>query len=185
MNAKARTFRFVSSYPTYSLILVFALTISILMFLLFYVWDTYRNYRDTQEYFHLTELTGNISNLDDMLTMAAKMAVSSGDLKWENRYRNYEIELDNAIDEAVVVEAKLSIGKSMSKVDESNRKLCEITNRAFKLIHAGQLDAASYLLNNEEYESHKKRYRNGVDCRCNLFNSVPVFLLVGLVFFII
>ncbi|MFZ2657544.1 MAG: hypothetical protein WAX69_21595, partial [Victivallales bacterium] len=160
-----------SSFPTYSLIIVFASTISLFVCLFFYVWDTYRNFRDTQDYFHLTELSGNIANLDDKLTMHAKMAASTGDLKWEKRYRTCEKELNDAIDEAIAIETDLSIGRSMLKVDNSNRKLSEIANKAFKLVHARQLDAASYLLNNEDYENHKKTYRTGIDQISTLINA--------------
>ncbi|OGV54352.1 MAG: hypothetical protein A2X45_05735 [Lentisphaerae bacterium GWF2_50_93] len=141
------------------------------IFLLFYVWDTYRDFRDTQEYIRLSELTGTIANLDDVLTMAAKTAAGTGDLKWEKRYRSYEKELNDTISEAISLESKYSLGKSLLKVDDSNKELCEMTDKAFNLVRIGQLEAASYLLNNEDYENQKKLYRAGTDQITSAINS--------------
>jgi hypothetical protein len=47
--------------------------------------------------FPFHELQGVIVHLDEVLTMSARMAVTTGDLAWERRYRQFEPVLDDAI----------------------------------------------------------------------------------------
>ncbi len=161
MRVEASNSRIVSSFPIYSLVLVFVLTFTLFIYLLFYVWGTYMDFQDNGKYFRLSELAKNISSLDDMLAMAAKMAADTGDLKWEKAYLNYEIELNDAITEAMMLEEEFAIGKSFPKVDESNRRLRELGNRAFRLIRNGQPEDAYRLLTSDEYEANRKIFRAG------------------------
>ena len=47
----------------------------------------------------ITQLRGFILQLDEVLTMSARMAAHSGDRQWEKRYRSFEPKLDAAIKE--------------------------------------------------------------------------------------
>jgi hypothetical protein len=42
----------------------------------------------------LQQLSDEIIYLDEVLTMSARMAASTGNLEWENRYRTFEPKLD-------------------------------------------------------------------------------------------
>ena len=42
-----------------------------------------------------------IVHLDEVLTMAARMAAATGDMAWEERYRSAEPNLGAAIEEAI------------------------------------------------------------------------------------
>ncbi|HEX7518433.1 MAG TPA: hypothetical protein VF345_14230 [Chthoniobacterales bacterium] len=44
-------------------------------------------------------LRGVIVHLDEVLTMSARMAATTGDSRWEERYRQFEPQLDAAIKE--------------------------------------------------------------------------------------
>ncbi|MGZ5552413.1 MAG: hypothetical protein ACXWHF_02110 [Chthoniobacterales bacterium] len=47
----------------------------------------------------IEELRGVIVHLDEVLTMSARMAAVTGDSRWEERYRQFEPQLDAAIKE--------------------------------------------------------------------------------------
>src|SRR6185369_12827507 len=49
------------------------------------------------------ELTGQIRYLDEVLTMSARMAAATGDLKWEKRYHDHEPQLDQVIKDLIVL----------------------------------------------------------------------------------
>ena len=46
-------------------------------------------------------MAGEIVHLDEVLTMSARMAASTGSLKWEQRYGIFEPKLDKAIKRAI------------------------------------------------------------------------------------
>ena len=45
----------------------------------------------------MAELRGTILHFNEVLTMSARMAASTGDLMWEKRYLKYESQLDEII----------------------------------------------------------------------------------------
>lgn len=47
----------------------------------------------------IEQLRGVIAHLDEVLTMSARMAAATGDSRWEERYRQFEPQLDAAITE--------------------------------------------------------------------------------------
>ena len=53
----------------------------------------------------LERLHGDILHLDEVLTMSARMAAASGDVKWESRYLSFEPKLDSKISK-VIAEAE-------------------------------------------------------------------------------
>ena len=60
-------------------------------------WGSYTSYRDFQvteeRQMKVEELRGIIVHLDEVLTMSARMAAATGDIKWEKRYRKFEPKL--------------------------------------------------------------------------------------------
>src|SRR5438128_1414165 len=65
------------------------------------VWNAYSSYREADSFrrydARLEELRGVIIHLDEVLTMSARMAATTSDSRWEQRYRQFEPELDSAI----------------------------------------------------------------------------------------
>ncbi|MGI9383947.1 MAG: sensor histidine kinase, partial [Methyloligellaceae bacterium] len=103
---------------------------------------------------------GEIIHLDEVLTMSARMAAATGDLRWEERYRRAEPKLDDAIRTALDLS-----GRSIAPVtatQQANDRLVEIENRAFDLIRSGQAAAASAILQNDLYEAQKRIYAQGM-----------------------
>jgi PAS domain S-box-containing protein len=110
----------------------------------------------------IEELRGVIIHLDEVLTMSARMAAATGDSRWEERYRQFEPQLDAAIKETTKVETNPSEIKAATKTDTANIKLVEMENRAFALVRAGRKDEAQAVLFSPEYDTQKRIYAEGI-----------------------
>ena len=51
----------------------------------------------------LTRLEGQIMRLDEILTMSARMAAATGDPQWEQRYHDYDEQLDTAVADVAAI----------------------------------------------------------------------------------
>jgi len=151
------------TFPIKSIILIVLLKLGLIGCLISYALDSYRDLESYRKCLRLSELSGRIDNLDEVLTMSARMAAITGDKKWEERYRNFEPKLDSAIREALEVGEELHIPSAVEKTNEANLKLVSMENQVFELIDKGQNQAASTLLDSPEYESEKKIYRGGME----------------------
>ena len=79
-------------------VVAFVFTILILCGLVWYTWRSNQHLKALEtRHFRLLELSGEIIYLDEVLTMSAHMAVSTFEPEWEIRYRNFEPQLDSAI----------------------------------------------------------------------------------------
>ena len=110
----------------------------------------------------IEKLQGVIAHLDEVLTMSARMAAATGDSRWEERYRHFEPELDNAIKEVTKIETNPSDVKAATRTDEANSKLVEMENRAFALVRADRKEDAQTVLLSPEYQAQKKIYAEGM-----------------------
>lgn len=90
----------------------------------------------------IEELRGVIVHLDEVLTMSARMAATTGDSRWEERYHQFEPQLDSAIKETIKIGASFSNTKAAATTDAANIKLVEMENRAFALVRAGHKEEA-------------------------------------------
>ena len=110
---------------------------------------------------NLQDLSSKVIYLDEVLTMSANMLASSGQPKWEQRYNEYVPELDK-------VTAKLfkdippSVRDAYHQIDDSNKQLIALEDRAFKLAKQQKLTEAAALLQSDEYSKQKKIYSQGV-----------------------
>jgi len=89
-------------------------------------WSTYRVYADDAaikgQIWRTEELHSSIVDLDEVLTMSARMAAATGDPQWEARYRKFEPQLDKAIKEIL----KLAPSESLAQTDAANLRLVEM-----------------------------------------------------------
>lgn len=151
------------TFPRKSVIMLVLLKFALLGALIFFAWDSYHELGLSRKCLRLSELVGIIDNLDEVLSMSAKMAAATGDKSWEDRYRNFEPKLNCAIKEALQVGKELCMANAVTRTDAANVNIVSIEHQAFELIHAGRNKAASALLNSPEYESEKNVYRNGME----------------------
>jgi PAS domain S-box-containing protein len=140
-------------------IIAFVFTGAVLVWL---SWSTYSLYIDDTmirgEVWRAEELRGTIVHLDEVLTMAARMAAATGDPQWEARYRKFEPQLDAAIKEIL----KLAPSKPLAETDAANMKLVEMENQAFTLVRANHPPEARTILFSRQYEAQKEIYALGM-----------------------
>ncbi len=90
------------SSPVTFLTVVLSTACMVLILLGWTVWNSYEENKITKERNStIEELRSVIIYLDEVLTMSARMAAATGDLRWEKRYRRFEPKLDAAIKEAM------------------------------------------------------------------------------------
>ncbi|MDP3071014.1 MAG: PAS domain-containing protein [Opitutaceae bacterium] len=130
------------------------------------VWSSYVAYRniDTVQRRNLRteELQGTIKYLDEVLTMSARMAASTGDLIWEERYRQFEGKLEAGIKEAVELTAGSGSAAAVAQTAAANQKLVEMENRSFALVRDRRTDEAKALLFSAGYDAQKEIYAAGM-----------------------
>jgi signal transduction histidine kinase len=112
--------------------------------------------------FYLEKVRGQIIRLDEVLTMSARMAVATGDSRWEERYRRFEPELGRIIHDAIQLAPDARSGEAAEQTDAANKRLVEMENLAFSLIRRGEVDEARSTLFGDEYETQKKIYAEGM-----------------------
>ena len=131
-----------------------------------YSWRSYTKFIAADgERHRLVELNGTIVHLDEVLTMSARMAATTGDPRWEERFRGFEPELDAAIEEAKALAPPDLVGlaQSVAQTDKANLKLVAMENEAFDLVRRGNLQAALALLDSQEYTEQKVTYAQEMD----------------------
>jgi methyl-accepting chemotaxis protein len=125
------------------------------------IWSIQRSFKtELANDLKLTELSGTITHLDEVLTMSARMAASTGEQRWEERYRKFEPALDAAIKESVKL-APRAYQSTSAEVDAANAKLIKLESQAFALVRQGQRDAAAQVIFSQEYERLKQTYAQG------------------------
>jgi signal transduction histidine kinase len=159
-------------FPRRFLTLTVILTGGVLVWL---GWGSYRSFRVAemtwQRDFRIEELRGTIIHLDEVLTMSARMAVATGEQRWEERYRRYEPQLDAAIKEAMSLSPEVAGSEAATQTDLANIKLVEMENQAFALVRQGRLPEARAVLFSTEYETQKHLYAEGMTELADLLNA--------------
>jgi signal transduction histidine kinase len=144
------------------LTMTIVVTLGLLLMLSWFDWAWKRSTEVSRnQMLFAKELQGTIVHLDEVLTMSAMMAATTGDISWEQRYRKFEPELDLAIKRALQVSAEQDIFAAV-QTDEANMKLVAMENEAFDLVRAGKAEAAQDILFGEEYARQKKIYADGI-----------------------
>ena len=128
-------------------------------------WNVWRIYQGLQttvaRQFELQELSGSIIHLDEVLTMSARMAASTSDTKWEDRYNQFVPKLDADI-KTILKDVPVAEQSNPEQTDLANQKLVNVETKAFQLVHQGKSTQALSLLLGKEYEAQKKIYSSGI-----------------------
>jgi signal transduction histidine kinase/DNA-binding response OmpR family regulator len=154
-------------FPTRLCAITLALTLATFGWV---VWNAYASYRDVDSHRsrdqRVEELRGVILHLDEVLTMSARMAAATGDLRWEARYRETEPKLDAAIKEAMALAPGNAIAGS-TQTDVANARLVEMETQAFAFVRSGRLEEARAVLSAAAYEEQKALYAGGMTTELN------------------
>ncbi|MGJ5627836.1 sensor histidine kinase [Nostoc sp. CALU 1950] len=144
-------------------------TVTVLLTLLLFIpqiwlnWQAYHSFNSITKYeFKLQTLSDEITYLDEVLTMSARMNAATGNVFWEQRYRQFEPKLDNAIKESIKLAPKAYKNEDAKKIDAANQRLVAIEYQSFDLVNKNKKEEAILLLSSSEYETNKQIYANGV-----------------------
>jgi signal transduction histidine kinase len=144
-------------------------TVTVLLTLLLFIpqiwlnWEAYYNFNSiTKHEFKLQMLSDEITYIDEVLTMSARMNAATGNFIWEERYRQFEPKLDIAIKESIKLAPKVYENEDNKKVDAANQRLVAMEYKSFELVKNNQQEAAQLLLSNHDYENQKQIYADGV-----------------------
>ncbi len=89
----------------YLTVITVAVMVSTCVVLIWSSWQVHHSYTEIEGLIERQkrafEMSGTILYLDEVLTMSARMAATTGDLQWEQRYHRFEPQLDATINEAI------------------------------------------------------------------------------------
>ena len=108
------------------------------------------------------ELQQRILYLDEVLTMSARMAASTAEAEWEQRYKRFEPQLIEALEEAAELVPGLRQGRAHPMGSHTSQLLLALNHDAFDLVRAGQQQAAQELLSSELYKRARSTYDDGM-----------------------
>ncbi len=126
------------------------------------VWNNQQLAGEMSESFRLQRLAGNVAYLHEGLTMAARIACATGDPAWENRYRQFEAELDSTVTEIALSARHEYRQNYMAKSKLAYLKLIEMEQVALSLVRRGRHEEAHDLIFSPEYERRSAEYSEGL-----------------------
>ncbi len=119
--------------------------------------------RDMAVYSQYHELCASIVYMNEVLSNSVRMAVATGDIQWEKRYRKYKSQLDATINEVVQQNPKLNPNDFDASTFAASSKLDEMENRVFDLIREGHANEAKLLVLSDEYKKQRQIYADGME----------------------
>jgi len=142
-----------------------ALAAGIISFILMF--QTYRSiYEATGElherHYKLLNAAGSLILLDSRLSLAANLAASTGQPRYEREYRRLSPELNDAIKKISKFTVSDVGSPQVAEINKANLQLEELELRALQLALSGKRREASALLGGREYEGFKKAYSSGI-----------------------
>ncbi len=164
MRRVATVWKFLKAEPLRVLSAGMALSLMLAPVLGYLVWNMFQTLSviGTTE-MRLQRLVGNLAHLDEVLTMSARMAVITGDPRWEARHRAVEPELDDAILEAAMLSRQEYDKFYASQTKLAYSKLLELESTAFALARQGRLIEASQLIFGPDYEKQKALFSKHIE----------------------
>jgi PAS domain S-box-containing protein len=127
------------------------------------VWSMYLSLSTVgTDEFKLQKLVGNVTHLNEVLTMSARMSAATGDPEWEQRYRAIEPELDEAITSIALLAREEYEKTYAAHTKLAYLKLIEREGLALSLVKSGRKQEASELLFSPEYDRQQTLYSEGL-----------------------
>ena len=151
-----------SSWSRLILIVLIAVTVGLLLALVWIdlTWRAFANAAKERD-LRVRELQGEIVHFDEVLTMSALMAATTGDESWRRRYETYEPLLGQALQETTLIVPHYGVAAT-KQTKEANRKLFALEAEAFALVEQGRAQDAQALLLSPEYAQQKAIYSAGM-----------------------
>lgn len=148
--------------PSKIVALTVTLTVSVFIPQAWITWQSYHNFNNITKYeWRLKSLNERIIYLDEVLTMSARMYTATGDIKWKQRYKQFEPELDAAIQASTQIESEIYRDHLIVRTNLANQRLVAMESQSFDLVAQGKTAAAQAILNSVEYQTEKNKYAAG------------------------
>ena len=110
---------------------------------------------------HLDSDAQLIKYYDEVLTQSARNYAFTGDIKWAERYQEYEPLLDEVIDNAINKGDTLE-KEFFNSVDAANMELVTMEYQSIDLVKQGNPQEAIMILESPEYKSQKLLYEQAL-----------------------
>lgn len=151
------------NFPALALLLSSLFTTVVVGSLAFFIFTTFTSFNRTAfEVSEMRHLRSEVLRLDEVLTMSASMAATTGNLYWSERYYDTEPKLSNVLNGLNLLADKYELAAGSHSTEEANVRLIEIELAALNAVHEGDLEKATELLFGNEYDALKKRYLQGM-----------------------
>jgi diguanylate cyclase (GGDEF)-like protein len=111
-------------------------------------------------------LAGDIEKIryyDELLTMSARLAASSGDTSYVRRYREAVPGLDRVLRDALSLAPDRAAHRAVHATDRANGGLNELAEESFRRLFTGDRAGAYTLVTSTKYARLKTEYRQGMD----------------------
>jgi diguanylate cyclase (GGDEF)-like protein len=111
-------------------------------------------------------LAGDVAQIryyDELLTMSARLAATTGDTSYVQRYRSAVPQLDRVLAHALSVVPDAAASDAVDATDDANQGLIALEERAFDLLAAGDRQGAYAAVSGPDYLSLKAEYRTEMD----------------------
>jgi signal transduction histidine kinase/DNA-binding response OmpR family regulator len=152
-----------SSGPTRALQLALGLTALALVCLAWNAASSMKQIDQAQRmHLRIETLRGDIVHLDEVLTMSARMAALTEDVRWEHRYRTVEPQLAAAIAEVLALAPEAGAVDIVKSADAANVALINMERRALEYVRAQRAADARVLLFSDGYVRQKELYADGM-----------------------
>jgi hypothetical protein len=100
---------------------------------------------------------------DELMTMSARLAASSGDTSYVRRYQKAVPELDRVITDALSVAPDRAAQRAVHATDRANQELIALEQESFRRLYTGDRAGAYTVITSEKYAALKADYRQGMD----------------------
>jgi signal transduction histidine kinase/ActR/RegA family two-component response regulator len=123
--------------------------------------STWRSAISAGRELRVQHLCGEITYLDEVLTMSAAMAAATGERRWRERYDAHVDLLDSALRELRAMSPSLFDRELGGETDLANQRLVALETRLFELVERGDRASAAAILDSESYLVDKRAYAAG------------------------
>jgi signal transduction histidine kinase len=108
---------------------------------------------------------------DELLTMSARLAAATGDMSYEQRYRDAVPKLDLVIADAFTLVPDSTARAAVSETDAANRALVALEESSLRLLAAGDRAASYEQLTGSRYVELKALYAKGMNVALTLLEE--------------
>ena len=111
--------------------------------------------------FQVQRLSGELLHLNEVMTMSARMAATTGDLSWQERYDAYDPILRKTLTQAKAL-APASYQAYAAQITQADAALTEMDRRAFAFVAQKASASAQSVLFSSAYKAQKELYASGM-----------------------